>query len=388
MGQIQAVSNIFRPQGSKVIVLGQAWNKGSQVPINNSVDLSVPVVAMRFVISGRLTVGTAAYTSVTPEQLLNLLTELKIYGQNTRQKGNTTMFDLDLASWLGFKSLIARRAYHYFVSKAGGALTVNPVPSTPYVGGGFDGTTNAFDFRIVFDVPFYPEQSGDAFVPGWALRSSEWNNTVQILLTFAKLTDNATNEIGVSAATTTTTLTAFGSGAGNPTVDVYSIPNIAGQQNDANILPGVLSRTSSIITASLVNGSNLPLIQQLQKQNTSRIFLKVGTGTISTSFATLSDTIITQLGVTVGGNRAVRNLVDVFAHKLDWSHEYDTDPIQGYSAFDFLQSDNPFSAYPGMNVGGGSTFSLVGTVAAVGNNQGIAVQEQQIFQPSGALYAQ
>lgn len=385
---LQKAANVYRPQGPKQVSVGNTWSKGTQINLTGQVDLSTPIVALRVVCSGRLAVTTANYTSVKPEQLLNLIKEIRIQGTNTRQNGNVTLFDMDMASWLGFKSLFNRRAYSYYVSKAGAALTINPIPSTPYVGAGFDGTVNNFDFRIVFDIPFYPLESGDGFRPGWSLRSSEWKDSLQLQFTFASLADNAENEVGVSAGTSVTTLSAFNSASGSPTLDIYSIPSIMGLDLAPTVLPGVLSRVTQPVSATVqTSGTNVPIIQQLQKQLTGRLLFKTGVSTLSPDFSSLSDGILTSTGITVGANRAVRNLVDSFSHKEEWCNEYHVDPIQGYMGFDFLQSDNPFSAYPGGAVGAGATFQFVANIVGAANQQCLVMQEQHLFNPSGPLYS-
>jgi hypothetical protein len=401
MSQIQAVANIYRPQAGKPIALGVAWAKGSTINLNGQVDLSTPILGMRFVLKGRITITTAAYTSVKPEQLLNLIQELKIFGTNSRQGGNVTVHDMDVASWLGFTSLMRRRAFNYLVNKGASTNCLINIYGTP-VGGygqngttqvpGFDGTASTFDFILAFDVPFGPMATagqGGGFAPGWAMRQSEWADSVQIYAKFASLGDNQENEIGVSAATSVTSVTSYGSATGSPTLDVYSLPNIAAKVNDANILPGVISRASQNVSAYLVSGNNIALAPNLQKQNTARVFFKTGVATLFPNFSSLSDTIITAAGITVAANKPVRNLIDVFAHKLIWQEGYDTDPITGYLGFDFLNSQNPFSAYAGANqnvVGAGATFQLVANVAAIANNALDIMQEQMLYLPSGPLY--
>lgn len=401
MGQAQSAANIYRPQGVKQIALGVAWSKGATINLSGQVDLSTPIVGMRFVVKGRIAITTAAYTSVKPEQLLNLISELKIFGTNKRQGGNVTVHDMDLASWLGFQALMRRRIFNYYVNKAAGGNVLIDIYGTPVSGVGFNGTTNVpgfdgtvnnFDFIISFDVPFGPQGTagnGLGFLPGWAMRQSEWADSVQIYAKFANLGDNQENEIGVSAATSVTTLTAYGSAAGSPTIDIYSLPNIAAQVNDANILPGVLSRTSQNVSNYVVSGTNIALAPNLQKQNTGRVFFKAGVATLFPAFSSLSDTLITAVGITVAANKPVRNLLDIFAHKMIWQDGYDTDPITGFMGFDFLQSGNPFSAFAGANqnvVGSGATFQLVGNVTSVANNALLMMQEQMLFLPSGPLY--
>lgn len=397
MSQIKAGARLYRPTGIKQVSVGNAFSKGSTINANNQVDLTVPVLGFRFVLKFRITVGTAAYTSVKPEQLLGILQELRISGQNSRQKGNVTIFDMDLPSWLGFQSLIKLNPFQYEVSKAAGANVLISIYQTPVSGvgqngttlvAGFDGAAANFDAIIAFDVPMAPLSGGHAYKPGWALRQSEWADSIQIYAKFASLADNAENEIGVSAATTVTTLTGY-LGAGSPTMDIYTLPNLAGNANDANILPGVLSRTASNYSQQLATGSNIQLVPNLQKQNTGRVFFKTGVSTLFPNFSSLSDTIISASGITVASNKQIRNLLDTFGHKTQLCETYGTEPIQGFMAFDFLNSGNPFSALAGADqnvVGPGATFQLVGNVTAVANNALLVMQEQMLYMPSGSLY--
>jgi hypothetical protein len=395
-GGLRKLGNVYRPQGVKQVQTGIAFTKGALITLNGMVDLSVPVVGFRFVLKGRVAVGTADYTSVKPEQLLNLIKEIKITGINTRAGGNVTLFDLDSATWCGFTSLVKKRPYFYLVNKAAGGLIAAPEPGTPYFAAafvGFDGVhTGApelYDFIIAFDVPMYPMHSSAGFRAGWALRKSEWNDSIQIQVQAATLADAAENEIGVSAATTTTTLYQYGASSGNPTLDVYVLTNIMGVDLAPTVLPGVLSRVAQPLSSIVqTTGTNIAIIQQAQKQVTGRFFVKTGVATLPPNYSSLSDSVLTALGIVVGANRYVRNINDVFAHKMDMAEHYGTQTVQGYFAFDFLQSDSPFSAYPGQSVGAGATFQLVANVTGAANQGAIVVQEQHLFEPDGPLYAQ
>jgi hypothetical protein len=92
------------------------------------------------------------------------------------------------------------------------------------------------------------------------------------------------------------------------------------------------------------------------------------------------------LGILLGGNRNVRNVVDIFAHKQQQQDVYDRFAIQGYNLMDFIESGNPDSAYPGQDIGDGATFQLIGNVTGVANGFGLVVQEQMLHIPTGPLY--
>src|SRR5258705_337245 len=99
----QHLADIYRPAGPKPVltgqaILGTAASGGGQLALTQAVDLSLPIRGMRFVLKGRLVVGTAAFTSVNPEGLLNLLSSIVIQGTNARQQGNLTLWNIDLAT--------------------------------------------------------------------------------------------------------------------------------------------------------------------------------------------------------------------------------------------------------------------------------------------------
>jgi len=225
-------------------------------------------------------------------------------------------------------------------------------------------------------------------IPGFLVRNEEWKDSLQILMTFgAQAGGGATGVLGVSGGATTVTFTAYGSGAGSPTIDLYSLPMQMGLDLKDQVVPGVLSRVSSPIQQALLTaaGQNVALLN-MQKQPTPRVILKIGTGTVSPSFATLSDVNVTTLGVLLGGNRNVRNKLDIFTHKLQQHDVYDRDAIQGYILQDFIDSGNPDSSFPGQDIGDGATFQLIGDVTGVANAQGLVIQEQLLHQPTGPLY--
>jgi hypothetical protein len=95
---------------------------------------------------------------------------------------------------------------------------------------------------------------------------------------------------------------------------------------------------------------------------------------------------VTTLGILLGGNRNVRNKLDIWTHKLHHIDVYDRDPIQGYLLMDFIEQGNYDSSFPGQDVGDGATFQLVGDVTGVANAFGLGVQEQLLHIPAGPLY--
>lgn len=387
------LKDLYRPVGPKAIQTGLQWSSGGSQLIAQSVDLSLPIRGIRIVFKGRLVIGTAAFTSFNPEGLLNLISNITIAGTNARQQGNITLWSIDLATLFSLCHLFAYRGAAYFSVNSGTGETISPIPTTPFPATGYgSGAAGTYDFRIVIDLPFHPFSFNGAgkqpfAIPGFLVRNEEWKDSVQIQLTYgAQAGAGATGVLGTSAATTTVTFSSYGSGAGNPTIDLYSLPVMSGTDLKDATIPGVLSRTSTPITGVLqAAGNSVPLLN-LQKQPTPRIMAKFGVGTVSPAFTALSDTNVTTLGVLLGGNRNVRNKVDIFAHKLQHLDVYGRDPIQGYNLMDFIDQGNFDSSFPGQDIGDGATYQLVGDVTGVANGLGIIVQEQLLHLPAGPLY--
>jgi hypothetical protein len=408
----QHLADIYRPASAKQVVVSQpilttAASGGGAINLTQAIDLSLPIRGLRFVLKGRIVVGTAAFTSVNPEGLLNLLNSIVIQGTNARQQGNLSLWNIDLATaWVMQRILGPKGAAYFFVTPpGGGALTAVSDPTTPFPSGAvgsnpyFQGSTGTYDFIIGVDFPFHPHQSNSygrepLTIPQYLVRNEEWKDSLQIQITGATQAGNSTGSLGVAAATTTVTYSAFGSGAGTPTVDVYSLPVLMGLNLKDQILPGVISRASQQITTPVQSAGTNVALANLQKQPTPRVFFKMGTGTVAPAFATLIDTVASgpqatgpnTLGVLLGGNRNIRNKVDIMAHKMQFPDIYLREPVQGYNIMDFMEQGNPDAAYPGQDVGDGATFQLVADVlGTTANGLAVIVQEQILHQPAGAL---
>lgn len=388
------IANIYRPQSGKVIAQSLGITPAAaniQIVAGNQIDLSVPILGFRLVFKLRDVIAVAAMTSANPLGYLNLLKRVYIFGRNSRASGNMTLWDLDLPAIAIYQALFNPKPFSYNgVTSAGAASAGTELaagqPGTP-VTGFFNGTIGTYDIRITIDLPAFPFESAPASRVGYALRSQEWADTLQMRFEVAQITNGTTHALGTDAAGTTHTFTSYGSGAGTPTLDVYGLPAPMGVDLDASHLPGVLSRISLPLTNVLqsAGGINTRLVT-LEKQHTTRIVTLVGVSTVAPAFSSLSDTNLTTMGMVIGANRVVRENDDIFQHKQEVFRHWLTQPIQGTIPFDFLQSTNPDSHYDAGDAGEGTTLELRGTVAGVANAYGTVIQEIERFSPSGSLY--
>ena len=352
------LSQIYRPVGPKQVQVGvtpngaTATSLGGSIQLTQTFDLSLPLRGLRMTVKGRLVVGTAAFTTPYPEGFLSILSNITFQGTNARQKGNVNLYNVDSATLWIIQHHFDFRTGQFDISTGGGAITEQAIPDKPIPAGYKPtGATGTFDFRIIFDMPFYPFCAPQGARPQFLVRNEEWKDSLQLTITFATQAGaGATGFLGVSAATSTTTWSSYGSGSGLPTVDIFSLPTIMGPDIKDQVIPGFITRVATPINTPLQSAGSQVVLINLQKQPTTRVFFKTGTSVVpngNPAFATLSDVNATALGILLGGNRNVRNLVDIFAHKQELVELYPRGPIQGYNAFDFIGSGNPDSAYPG-----------------------------------------
>lgn len=377
------LGQIYRPQAQKLIA-STTWAKNNKFNLANGIDLSIPLRGIRLVFKGRANIATAAYTNINPESLLNLISRIYMTGLNSRQGGNITYYDMSLADAFQVAHQFAFETSFVLVKQGAGVLTDYGAPTTPFANI-IPVTAQANDFIIAIDLPFHPHAAPAGFRAAFAARQEELKSTLQLQLTFPDVPDNAENPLGLSAATSVTTFTAFNSGAGSPSIDIYGLPVVLGQDLKDAVVPGVISRTTQNITT--VNNQNAGAsLLTLQQLKTTRIYIKSGTSTLNPYFKTLSDTIVTTLGLKVGGNRVVREDDDWFAVKTEVANYYHRPMVQGCATLEFIHSGSPFSAYPGDEVGQGTLFQLTGAVTGTANGYANVMQEELLWEPEGALY--
>src|SRR5258708_4361530 len=94
------ISQVYRPVGPKAVSLGltgtgfAAASLGGSALLAQQLDLSLPIRGLRFVVKGRLVVGTANFTTTFPESFLATISNILISGTNSRQRGNATLYNI------------------------------------------------------------------------------------------------------------------------------------------------------------------------------------------------------------------------------------------------------------------------------------------------------
>jgi hypothetical protein len=396
-GQRKALSHLYRPQGPKLISTLVA-TPGTVPTLIQSVDLTVPIRGFRLVMKGRLVVGTAAFTTANPEHFLNLISNILIQGISKRQGGNVILWNIGLAELFAFSHMSDVRGGIFTINNQTGGEVQQFAPSTPLVyygfqnvagvatlATGFNGATGTYDYKVTIDLPAYPIDAPPGVRSGYILRQDEFKDSLQFKFTFTPSDTNATPQgLGTPGATSTLTFTAYGSGSGSPTLDVYALPIVLGDLRNS-ILPGVIQRSVQPVSGLVQSTANNIELLRMQKQATPRVFMKTGVVGGTGFYTSVSDAIVTAVGIQLGTDRNVRDVLDIFSHKHDQVEHYGTPPIQGYTMLDFVQSGNSDASYPGDELGDGTTYRIVGNVTGAANQQALFYQEQILYKPEGQL---
>jgi hypothetical protein len=221
----------------------------------------------------------------------------------------------------------------------------------------------------------------DEIVP-YLWQPQDWADSLQITLDLGDL-----SSFGTPAAMTTATFTAFGSGAGSPTVEIYTQYAILG-----TFRPGTAFNTACVvrneqtITAGMTGIASNVRIMPLQKQKTTNILVKTGALLAGTSagvqvFASLSDVMLDKTLIVVD-NKFIRNNLSNLASKENIGYSFTAIEPQGYLPFSFIDSQNPRTAFRADDpnvVGNGANFELDTDVLTAGAQQAVQVIQEMIF---------
>lgn len=359
-----------------------------QVPFvagsNNTVPKNIPMDSplAEFIIewTGRIVVGVANYTSVSPESLLNLVPSIKIFGTHVTL-GQQTLYQGSLATLFKMAKIWKTR---------GNSLYINGVRiSDDQIGAGLTsaqfGNTGTFDIDMTVVLPFAPFGVSDSQALLYYLNENAWNTSLQVQYLFGDATS-----LGVPGGTTTVTFSAFGAGGGSPVMNLllnygYLGP-MASKIGQAVVVRNVIPINSVLqsVAGALIR------IQQLQNQKTTGVIAKTGTSQAGTGgpYATLSDTILE--GTVIRKNNAlVRNLFKNSVTKDDYGQRMQTVQPTGYLGILFDDGDPCANAWAALRAdlwGNAAQLDIASNVpGGAGTNQGEIIQEYIIGDPVVAL---
>lgn len=369
-------SILGRNQGPELF-FQQTFNTLQSPIIPKALNVNRPWQTLHIVWRGRVAIAVADYTAVAAEAPATIIQRIRLTGTHSRF-GSLTPLDISGATAFAWARLFRWRGSSDYINGVR-----QPDPDVPYgmVGATF-GNIGTYDLEIHYDIPLVPVLGIGSKVSTtpFMFMDKDWGDTLQLQLFFGDQTS-----FGTPAGGTTTTFTAFGSGAGSPLVSIFQNFELLGPLANS-VSPGVVIRSEQTITAPLAAVANNVRLILLQKQKTTNIVVKTGTLLTGSSggvsvFGALLDTTL-DLTQPVVDNKPIRNNFNNFAAKEYAGFAFNTILPGGYLNFTFVDSQNPLTYYRGDLLAGASTFELdTNVILAPANSAASIVQEQVIGEP-------
>lgn len=349
----------------------------SQTLIPKTLSINRPLEAILLRWSGRVVVAVANYAAVASEAPQTIINRIRIFG--TYKGTALTPIDMSGATAFSWNRLFGFRGTSLIINGARQADATLPFQQ---VGATF-GNIGTYDVDIWYLIPMWPvvDVAARALnVSPYCWQPRDWNDTLQIQLNFGDLTS-----FGTAGGGGTTTFTAFGSGAGSPSVRIYTRYLNMGPLR-AGFRSACVVRNEQTVVAGLTAIANNVRLMVLAKQKTSNIVIKTGrtlTGTSSTVnvFADLRDTLLESTQMLVD-NRPIRNNQDNFTFKEHSGLQFNTVLPEGYLTIPFVDSQSPRTAFRGDRaevVAPGATFELVTNVAETNADSVANLVQEQIY---------
>ena len=244
------------------------------------------------------------------------------------------------------------------------------------------------DVQFVLYVPFVPSMVHPNEMANYLVDGPGYQN----LSLEIKWADAASIFAG---QTTATTLSAFGSTTGSPSVEVSILQAMEPATQFRGFLPGLYTISSRPLnTGVLLNTANQVRLTDLNRGGRLRkVVLKTGTlatGTSSgnTAFATWSDAIVSRIAVNRGTNRTIWDSRDFFTARIaaSISQPGAVLPSTGHLVCDWVKTGNFQELLDATGLVAGPTgdidFYLSGDVTGNSNQYGTLITEEVISTPT------
>lgn len=345
-----------------------------QIPrvLNLTRPLAEIVIRLRF----RAAVTVANYADVGDEAPQNILQRIQLQGIH-RRYGAVTPYNLTGATAFAWPRLFQSISNYCQIN---GTRVADP--GVPFASG-FLGTTagSPYDVELIYRLPLYPMMnigmSTKRQLSVFAFMPQDWADSLQLRLDFG-------DESALGDPTgATVAFTAFGSGAGLPTLEVHLNYLILGQLASGMNNNGVVVRneqTFSTFTAIAADQR----ISVLQKNITTGVVLKTGlieaTGQSAgvTTFEDLQNTMIDQTQLLVD-NKPIRNNSSNLVQQAYYGGMFNTIIPEGYLNLSFVEGQNALLAYRGDGLPAGSQFEIITDVLTASANNRINMVQEMVY---------
>ena len=369
---------IMRPTGPQQFYT-MGFTPGQNTPIPKSIPLNQPLGFIHIQWAGRIVIGVANYTSVSPESLLNILMNFKLTGTHVTLS-NITPFNTTGANLFKYAKIWNIRGNSVWINgvRISDDQMSQGIPIATF------GNTGTYDVRVHWTIPVFPMGIPDQQAILYLYNAAAWNQTLQMSLQQGDL-----SSFGTPGGTTTVTFSSFGSGAGSPVWNILTSYVSLGSELSGKIAQAVKVLNDIPISSVLQSAATQIQLAQLQLQKTTAVIIKTGTTQAATGgniFATLSDFIMENTVIKVNNN-AIRNLLVNDITKEFYGYRQQTNQPIGYLGIlfdDGFPASNAWTAFHGENPKlAGSTFAaFANIVGAAGGNGGNVLQEYILGTPA------
>ena len=326
---------------------------------------------IRLQFEGRFTMPASGNPSaVLADAPYSIIERVKIEGQHRLRNTRDTIYDLRAAELRELNKI-------YYAGNSTGISTPSSLTLTA-------NATN--DVRFTLDLPFAPENMPRAEMLKWILDAPNYDSLAMTIF-FADV-----NSV-FSGQTNPPTITAYGSASGNAKIRVSGVFAQAGVSKFAGFIPGRVCRYFTEVASgdilNTVSGSRLFNIPRGYKIRS--LLLKTGakgTGVTggNNAYASLSNTILSNLQINQGLGRFIRKFPDFYSIQADIQSRYGNLPDTGYALIDFAPQGVPGEMLDtsGLVAGPSGDVDLyVSSDTASGSNQAaLIVYQEARYTPS------
>lgn len=364
-----------RNQGPELIYAA-AFAAGSRFTLPNPINLSRPLEALLVTWRGRVVIGAANYTAVAAEAPQTIINNFQVFG--TYKNSSQTPWNISGATAFAMAQMYGPRGNTVIINGVRQPALGVPLAQ---VGATF-GNTATYDLEIHYLLPTWPILSlGNRAhnLRPFYWQSADWNNTLQLQMTFGDSTS-----FGTPGGATTVAFSSFGAGTGTPTVTIAARYVILGSAREG-FRTALLTRNESTVS-NLTAVASAQQIALLQRQKTTNVIVKsgvllTGTSAFANVYASLSDVQLDRTQILVD-NKAIRNNQSNPQAKEHLGQQFGTVVPGGYLGFSFVDSQYPWTAFRADDaqvVPPGAAFQLMTDVISANANNGISYIQEQII---------
>jgi hypothetical protein len=353
----------------------QPWAPATTIksPAGLRTDKFIGVLLMHW--RGRLVIANAAIAALTVDSLGQLIQEIRVYGQH--------------AVFGNIRPIVIRGGMVRMLNRI---YRPNFIPRDQFAGGNTHAwgawnslaaqATGTYDMDIFWTLPVFPLPMSLNLAGMYSLKGPDWAGNLFMEMDCS----DATALGGVNA---NSTWTAYGSGAGSPTVTVSVCRWNLGVATMNRLSPAIAFKSykllDSVLTGTSFSGQTITTLNIGKKLAAATVESGTLYGSLSSgmrAYSSNSDAMVTRVYVSLDG-KALVNPESGFTEQewTQWVRGTALPP--GYNIYNFTdESGNPDSGFPAETLTAARRFEIDGDVTAASGQGGVLLQDEILGSPS------